>query len=114
MVVLARALPVAAVLLAGCGGGAQSPRASPALEKAGAVVVAQSGCEACHRIGDQGNDGPGPALTTVGARLSRASLVHALDDPREPMPSFAALPPSQHKAVIAYLVSLRSARSVIP
>src|ERR1700723_3383736 len=27
---------------------------------AGKAVVAQSGCEACHKIGDNGNNGPGP------------------------------------------------------
>ncbi|HVR06312.1 MAG TPA: cytochrome B, partial [Solirubrobacteraceae bacterium] len=30
----------------------------------GRAIVAQSGCEACHKIGDDGNDGPGPELTT--------------------------------------------------
>ena len=29
--------------------------------EAGKKVVAQSGCLACHKIGDNGNDGPGPA-----------------------------------------------------
>jgi cytochrome c2 len=27
-------------------------------------VVAQAGCLACHKIGENGNDGPGPPLTT--------------------------------------------------
>jgi hypothetical protein len=84
-----------------------------ALIRAGALVVAQSGCEACHQIGDQGNDGPGPVLSTVGARLSVAAITRALDKPRQPMPSFEALPPQQHKAVIAYLASLRSTHDVI-
>ena len=35
----------------------------------GRAVVAQSGCEACHKIGDDGNDGPGPELTHIGARV---------------------------------------------
>jgi hypothetical protein len=84
-----------------------------ALVRAGARVVAQAGCEACHQIGNQGNSGPGPALTTVGARLSMAAITRALDEPREPMPSYAAFPSYQHRAVIAYLTSLRSRRDVI-
>ena len=35
----------------------------------GKQVVAQSGCLACHKIGENGNDGPGPELTDIGARL---------------------------------------------
>ena len=31
--------------------------------EAGKLVVAQSGCLACHKIGENGNDGPGPHLT---------------------------------------------------
>ena len=31
----------------------------------------QSGCLACHKIGENGNDGPGPTLTEIGARLPR-------------------------------------------
>ena len=35
----------------------------------GRLVVAQSGCEACHTIGNNGNAGPGPNLTHIGSRL---------------------------------------------
>ena len=37
--------------------------------EAGKLAVAQSGCEACHKIGDNGNSGPGPNLTHIGSRL---------------------------------------------
>lgn len=57
-----------------------------ALIRAGALAVAQAGCAACHRIGNQGNDGPGPALTKIGAHLSPAAIRRALDNPRPPMP----------------------------
>src|SRR6059036_1268740 len=35
---------------------------------AGKQIAAQSGCLACHKIGESGNDGPGPPLTDVGRR----------------------------------------------
>ena len=97
-----------AMIAAGCGGGGHAP--NRALISAGAKVVAESGCEACHRIGDDGNDGPGPTLTTVGAHLSSKAIAHALDDPTEPMPSYGGpggLPRNQFNAVVAYLASLR-------
>ncbi len=39
---------------------------------AGKEVAPQAGCLACHKIGDNGNDGPGPPLTHIGSRLPRA------------------------------------------
>ena len=91
--------------------GAHSSASS--LVREGAVVLAETGCLACHRLGDQGNDGPGPDLTTVGARLNAAAITLALDHPRQPMPSFAALPPQQHRALVAYLASLKAPSDVI-
>jgi mono/diheme cytochrome c family protein len=91
--------------------GAHSSASS--LVREGAVVLAETGCLACHRLGDQDNDGPGPDLTTVGARLTAAAITRALDHPRQPMPSFAALPPQQHRALVAYLASLKSPKDVI-
>ena len=40
--------------------GAERPP-SPARSTQGKLVAAQSGCLACHKIGENGNDGPGPA-----------------------------------------------------
>jgi mono/diheme cytochrome c family protein len=87
---------------------------SEAVLREGATVLGESGCLACHRIGSQGNDGPGPTLTTVGAHLAQSAINHAIDDPREPMPSYRALPPIEHFALVAYLVSLKAPRDVIP
>jgi mono/diheme cytochrome c family protein len=104
------------LMLVGWGGQATSLRhstASRSLVREGAEVVADSGCLACHLLGSQGNDGPGPDLTTIGARLSAAAITRALDHPRQPMPSFAELPPSEHRALVAYLVSLKAPSDVI-
>ena len=38
---------------------------------------AQSGCLACHKIGENGNDGPGPHLTDIGDKLPEAARSRA-------------------------------------
>src|SRR5436190_16751297 len=40
-----------------------------AVFNAGKQVAAQSGCLACHKIGENGNGGPGPDLTHIATRL---------------------------------------------
>lgn len=75
--------------------------------RAGRRVTAASGCEACHRIGSQGNRGPGPSLTHVGARLSARQIRHALFAPKPPMPSFRGLPHRKLHALVRFLSLLR-------
>jgi menaquinol-cytochrome c reductase cytochrome b/c subunit len=69
----------------------------------GKLVVAQSGCLACHKIGDNGNAGPGPNLTHIGSRLPRQAIARTLVNPTAPMPSFKNLPPKKFKAVEEFL-----------
>src|ERR687893_2893648 len=57
----------------------------------GKLVVAQSGCLACHKIGHNGNDGPGPDLTNIADKLPRAAILRTLENPTAPMPSFRDL-----------------------
>src|ERR671934_1036193 len=57
----------------------------------GKLVAAESGCQGCHKIGENGNNGPGPNLTHIGARLPRNAIARTLVNPTAPMPSFAAL-----------------------
>lgn len=76
----------------------------------GRAVVAQSGCLACHTIGAQGNNGPGPVLTHIGSRLSTRAITHALVAPKAPMPSFIGLRtsnPAAFRALVSYLSGLR-------
>ena len=75
--------------------------------EAGKLVVAQSGCLACHKLGDNGNDGPGPQLTHIGARLPANGIARTLVNPQAPMPSFKNLPPEKFKAVVAFLSQLK-------
>jgi ubiquinol-cytochrome c reductase cytochrome b subunit/menaquinol-cytochrome c reductase cytochrome b/c subunit len=69
--------------------------------------MAQSGCLACHSIGQSGNRGPGPSLDHVGSMLSRRGIEHALISPTAPMPSFKHLPPAKFKALVTFLSDLR-------
>jgi menaquinol-cytochrome c reductase cytochrome b/c subunit len=74
---------------------------------AGRDLVASSGCLGCHRIGSNGNQGPGPDLTTVGGRLPARAIADVLVDPDAPMPSYAGLPGAQRREIVRYLSSLR-------
>lgn len=71
--------------------------------KRGRLVFAQTGCEACHRIGTVGNRHPGPALTHIGSTLSTRGIERALIDPSEPMPSFKRLPKTKFRALVRFL-----------
>jgi menaquinol-cytochrome c reductase cytochrome b/c subunit len=73
----------------------------------GKLAVAQSGCLACHKIGENGNDGPGPQLTHVGARVPRQQIARTLVNPTAPMPSFRNLPPQKFNAMVEFLSQLR-------
>jgi len=76
--------------------------------EAGKLVVAQSGCLACHKIGENGNDGPGPHLSDIGDKLQPAAIRRTLDNPTAPMPSFKGLPEEKKAALVAFLSQLRS------
>jgi ubiquinol-cytochrome c reductase cytochrome b subunit/menaquinol-cytochrome c reductase cytochrome b/c subunit len=74
---------------------------------AGALVVGQSGCLACHVIGSNGNSGPGPNLTHIGARLQPGAIASTLRNPTAPMPSFAKLPPQKFQSLVGFLSELQ-------
>jgi quinol---cytochrome c reductase cytochrome c subunit, bacillus type len=73
----------------------------------GKLVAAQSGCLACHKLGENGNDGPGPQLTHVGARLPKEAIARTLQNPTAPMPSFKNLPPDKFNALVSFLSQLK-------
>jgi menaquinol-cytochrome c reductase cytochrome b/c subunit len=75
--------------------------------EAGKKVVAQSGCLACHKIGDNGNNGPGPELTHIASRLPAQGIARTLVNPTAPMPSFKNLPPQKFNAVVNFLSQLK-------
>lgn len=73
----------------------------------GKLVVAQSGCLACHKIGHNGNDGPGPDLTDIADKLPKAAILRTLENPTAPMPSFANMPEEKKTAMVDFLAQLR-------
>jgi ubiquinol-cytochrome c reductase cytochrome b subunit/menaquinol-cytochrome c reductase cytochrome b/c subunit len=75
--------------------------------EAGRKAVAQSGCEACHKIGDNGNAGPGPNLTNIASRLPRQAIARTLVNPTAPMPSFKNLPPKKFNEIVSFLSDLK-------
>jgi menaquinol-cytochrome c reductase cytochrome b/c subunit len=75
--------------------------------EAGRKVVAQSGCLACHKLGDNGNAGPGPDLTHIDSRIPRQAIARTLVNPTAPMPSFKNLPPKKFTAIVNFLAQLK-------
>jgi len=78
---------------------------SPELEP-GKQVVAQSGCLACHKIGENGNDGPGPDLTEIGAQIPRTAIARSLEVGPGIMPAYGDLPQQKQEDLTAFLASL--------
>jgi menaquinol-cytochrome c reductase cytochrome b/c subunit len=74
--------------------------------EAGKEVAASSGCLACHKIGENGNNGPGPELTHIASRIPRAAIVRSLEIGPGVMPSFRDFPPKKLEELADFLSSL--------
>jgi menaquinol-cytochrome c reductase cytochrome b/c subunit len=78
--------------------------------EAGALVVGESGCLACHTLGENGNNGPGPPLTHIGSILRPAAIASTLRNPTQPMPSFESLAnqnPVKFQNLVNFLAELQ-------
>ena len=78
--------------------------------QAGKLVAAQSGCLACHVIGENGNNGPGPPLSHVGSKLRPGAIASTLRNPTPPMPSFKRLAqqsPQKFQNLVSFLSELQ-------
>jgi hypothetical protein len=84
----------------------------------GKQVAAQSGCLACHKFGENGNDGPGPELTEIGATLPAQAIERTLINPSGIMPPFppcgtegasesSCLPREKFESLVQFLASLQ-------
>jgi menaquinol-cytochrome c reductase cytochrome b/c subunit len=74
--------------------------------EAGKLLVAGSGCLACHRLAENGNKGPGPELTHIGARIPRAAIIRSVEIGPGIMPSFRDLGPKKLNEIADFLSSL--------
>jgi menaquinol-cytochrome c reductase cytochrome b/c subunit len=74
----------------------------------GRNVIAGSGCLSCHKLGDNGNNGPGPELTYIGSRIPRQGIERTLVNPTQPMPSYKHLQPKRFEAAVEFLSQLKS------
>lgn len=85
--------------------------------ESGKLVAAQSGCLACHQFGENGNNGPGPKLTYIGARLNPAAIARSLEIGPGIMPSYASMAenePEKFKDLVAFLGSLNGQEPMEP
>ena len=73
----------------------------------GKQVAAQSGCLACHKFGENGNDGPGPELTEIGSTLPAQAIARSLEVGPQIMPAYGDLPPEKFDALVEFLASLQ-------
>jgi menaquinol-cytochrome c reductase cytochrome b/c subunit len=80
--------------------------ATAARYEPGKEITAQSGCLACHKIGENGNNGPGPELTHIGARVPEAAILRSLQIGPGIMPSYKDLSPEKQEQVAQFLASL--------
>ena len=74
--------------------------------ESGKEVFAQSGCGACHKIGENGNDTLGPELTEIGRRLPAEGIQRSLEVGPGSMPSYEDLPQKKKDDLTAFLASL--------
>jgi menaquinol-cytochrome c reductase cytochrome b/c subunit len=72
----------------------------------GKELVAQSGCLACHKLGENGNNGPGVELTNIGARIPRAAIIRSIQVGPGGMPEFRDFTPQQLDQIGDFLASL--------
>jgi len=74
--------------------------------EAGKQVVADAGCLACHKLGENGNNGPGPELTHIGQTVPRAAILRSVEIGVGIMPSFRELPQKELEELADFLASL--------
>ena len=79
----------------------------PPQYEAGKLVVAQSACLACHKIGESGNGTLAPDLTHVGSRIPREAILRSLKAGPSIMPSFKSLGDEKLNQVADFLAYLK-------
>jgi ubiquinol-cytochrome c reductase cytochrome b subunit len=87
-------------------------KARTPLELQGALVLQSKQCRNCHAIGGEGGH-RGPDLSDVGTRMNEPELVRQVIQGGGNMPAYGNnLTPSEVKALVSYLVSLRPLHTI--
>ena len=79
--------------------------------EAGKEVVAGAGCLACHKIGENGNNGPGPELTHIAQQMPRAAIIRSVEIGPGIMPSYRDLSPREARRARRFPLLARLGRS---
>jgi menaquinol-cytochrome c reductase cytochrome b/c subunit len=74
--------------------------------EAGKEITAAAGCLACHKLGENGNHGPGPDLTHIASRIPRAAIIRSVEIGPGIMPAFRDLGPKKTDQLADFLSSL--------
>ncbi len=74
--------------------------------EAGKEVAAGQGCLGCHKLGENGNNGPGPELTHIASRIPRAAIIRSVEIGPGIMPSYGELSPKKLEELANFLSSL--------
>src|SRR6185312_5204924 len=82
------------------------PERRPLATTAGILTILAMGYLTYHKLGENGNNGPGPELTHIGARIPRAAIVRSVEIGPSIMPSFRELPKKKLDELADFLSSL--------
>jgi quinol-cytochrome oxidoreductase complex cytochrome b subunit len=74
--------------------------------EAGKEITAQAGCLACHKVGENGNNGPGPELTHIAQRVPRAAIIRSIQIGPGIMPAYRDLSEEKLNQLSDFLSSL--------
>ncbi len=74
--------------------------------EAGKEITAQAGCLACHKVGENGNNGPGPELTHIAQQVPRAAIIRSVEIGPGIMPAYRDLPEEKLNQLADFLSSL--------
>jgi ubiquinol-cytochrome c reductase cytochrome b subunit len=82
------------------------------VELQGALLVQSKQCRNCHVVGEEGGH-RGPDLSDVGTRMNESQLIRQVIQGGGNMPAYGNnLTPSEVKALVSFLVSLRPAGTI--
>ena len=74
--------------------------------EAGKQVASQSGCLACHKFGENGNE-LAPDLTHIGAKLPAPAIRRTVEVGPSFMPPYEDLPKQKFNNLVEFLSSLK-------